>query len=117
MSLQTDAVAALAAERRRIDHRRAAVDVSAAGPMARLAADAVLQKGRAAESIRCADHRRLHAACVTEQTARVDRVVQLHLNETVVARRHAPQMVLRVVVDRRLIEEAVDLEEKRTSSR
>ena len=116
VALDAHRVAPLACQPGRVDQDADAPYVLSAGSVAALAAHAVLQEWRRAVSVRSARRRRLDPARVAEETGGGGRL-QLHLTRRVVFGRHVPALLLDVVVDRRLVEEAFDLEQEGASAR
>ena len=116
MTLIADAVAALAGQPRRIDHRSEALHVVAARAVTPLATNPGLQEGLARKAIRCPALGRLDPARMAEQARGVDRTIQLHFADMRGPGRHVPRLLHRVVVDRRLIEEAIDRKQERAAA-
>ena len=117
MTLIADTVATFAGQRCGIDHRPETLYMIASRSMTPLAPDARLQERVAGKAIRCAALRRLHPARMAEQARGVDRAIQLHFANVRVSGRHVPCALPGVIVDRRLIQKAVDRKQERAAAR
>ncbi len=117
MALIAHAVAPGSSQLGGVDHRPEPLDVVASRTVTSLASHTRLQERFAGESVDGALERPLDAAGVAEQARRIHGVVQLHLAQLCVPRGHVPSVLHRIVIDGRLIQETVDLEQERPAAR